>query len=185
MRETPKPYERYRHFKGREYQVLTLAKDSEDGTSMVVYQALYGEYQVYVRTLRSFMSPVDREKYPNADQANRFERISPLAHSDEVKQQEQGNLTEAVMEAEKKVMRNEDSQQPDLDPLVLAYLDAYSVEERLNILAGAHHRITDEMIDVMAACSDFEVEEGPVEQRYQSLRTCLMTKQKFEKARML
>ena len=40
---------RYRHFKGKEYQVLFLARHSETEEWMVVYQALYGERGFWVR----------------------------------------------------------------------------------------------------------------------------------------
>ena len=61
MREQPKPYEIYRHFKGNLYQILAIAKDSEDGSLKVVYQALYGTFEVYVRDLSMFLSPVDKK----------------------------------------------------------------------------------------------------------------------------
>ena len=40
---------RYRHFKGKEYEVLYLARHSETLEPMVVYRALYGERSVWVR----------------------------------------------------------------------------------------------------------------------------------------
>ncbi|MDD3919732.1 MAG: DUF1653 domain-containing protein [Eubacteriales bacterium] len=40
---------RYRHFKGREYELLYLATHSETREALVVYRALYGEYGIWVR----------------------------------------------------------------------------------------------------------------------------------------
>lgn len=48
MSETIKPG-RYRHFKGKEYEVLYIATHSETREKMVVYRALYGERGVWVR----------------------------------------------------------------------------------------------------------------------------------------
>ena len=67
----------YRHFKGNLYQVKMLAKDSEDGTEMVVYQAMYPPFTCYVRKLSEFTSEVDAEKYPDVLQKMRFEQVTP------------------------------------------------------------------------------------------------------------
>lgn len=64
-----------RHFKGNKYEILYIALDSETMEKMVVYRALYGERGVWVRPLAMFLSPVDREKYPDADQKYRFEKV--------------------------------------------------------------------------------------------------------------
>ena len=70
-----KPGDIVRHFKGNPYQILYFAKDSETQRDVVVYRALYGEGGVWVRPMEMFFSPVDREKYPNAEQEYRFERV--------------------------------------------------------------------------------------------------------------
>ena len=75
MRPNPRPQEMYRHFKGNIYQIRCLAKHSETGEMMVVYQAMYDTFQIYVRPLAMFMEEVDVEKYPDARQQYRFELL--------------------------------------------------------------------------------------------------------------
>ena len=68
----------YRHFKGRLYNVLTIASDSENELKkVVVYEAQYGNKQLWVRDYDMFLSPVDKDKYPEIKQDNRFELIKP------------------------------------------------------------------------------------------------------------
>lgn len=60
MREI-KPGKKYRHFKGKEYLVLHIAKHSETLEELVVYQALYGEMGIWVRPLVMFQEQIERE----------------------------------------------------------------------------------------------------------------------------
>ena len=54
---------RYRHFKGKEYEVIGVASHSETLEPMVVYRALYGEGGLWVRPAAMWTERVDREGY--------------------------------------------------------------------------------------------------------------------------
>ena len=54
---------RYRHFKGNEYRVLGTAKHSETQEELVVYQALYGTQELWVRPAEMWHETVEREDY--------------------------------------------------------------------------------------------------------------------------
>lgn len=54
---------RYRHFKGKEYEVLGIASHSETLEPMVVYRALYGEGGLWVRPLSMWNETVERDSY--------------------------------------------------------------------------------------------------------------------------
>ena len=49
----------YKHYKGNEYRVLAIASHSETLEKMVVYQALYGEYGIWVRPISMWNEIVD------------------------------------------------------------------------------------------------------------------------------
>ena len=52
---------RYRHFKGNEYEVLYIGKDSETAEPVVVYRALYGDNSVWVRPAKMWNETVERD----------------------------------------------------------------------------------------------------------------------------
>ena len=52
---------RYRHFKGKEYEVIALARHSETLEEMVVYRALYGERGLWVRPASMWNEMVERD----------------------------------------------------------------------------------------------------------------------------
>ncbi len=168
MRHNPRPQEMYRHFKGKQYQIRCLAKHSETGEMMVVYQQMYEPFETYVRPLAMFMEEVDREKYPDAGQKYRFALLGG--------EEDDAEKSVAVTEQRKE----NESEQLNIDPLVLEFLDAGSYEERLTILDSLHNRITDDMINTMAVSVDLEIKEGEIEDRYAELRNCLLTFEKYE-----
>ena len=59
-KETIRPG-RYRHFKGREYEVLAVARHSEDGSPMVVYRPLYNDSGLWVRPADMWHETVVRD----------------------------------------------------------------------------------------------------------------------------
>ena len=199
MRPNPKPQEIYRHFKGGLYQVLCLAQHSETGETMAVYQAMYAPFRIYARPLDMFMEEVDRGRYPEAEQRYRFELM----------RQEADGITPAVREQAQRggkpdrlenpapgrepvreqapVRGKEDAaaaadaeEQVNIDPLVMDFLDADTYEQRLHILAALRDRVTDDMINTMAVAVDLEIKDGSVEERYEELKNCLLTFEKYE-----
>lgn len=65
----------YKHYKGKPYEVLWVAKHSETLEQMVVYRALYGEGDVWVRPLSMFVESV----MVGGALVRRFARVDPGA----------------------------------------------------------------------------------------------------------
>ena len=74
----------------------------------------------------------------------------------------------------------EESGEKPLDPFLERFLDARTTEEKLTALAEMRGHVTDEMIDTMALACDVEVGPGALSVRYDDLRDCLLTIEKYE-----
>ena len=65
---------KYRHYKGNEYEVVGIAKHSETLEEMVVYRALYGDHEFWVRPLNNFVEEVEGE----GKKIKRFEYVGDV-----------------------------------------------------------------------------------------------------------
>lgn len=63
----------FKHFKGKCYGIISIAKDCETLNDLVVYKALYGNNQIWVRNYDDFFGEVDHKKYPDVKCKYRFE----------------------------------------------------------------------------------------------------------------
>lgn len=173
MTYIPRPHDFYKHFKGNLYQIVTLAEHTETRETLVIYQALYGDFKIYARPLDMFTSKVDKVKYPQATQEYRFELQEQTSEGEVA-------AKETITSKDTDTSKETPSEEINIEPMVIEFLDTSSYAERLNILAGLHHRITDEMITTMAIACDVEVPAGDLEERYEGLKTCLLTLEKYE-----
>lgn len=65
---------RYRHYKGKDYEVIDIATHSETGERLVIYRTLYGNYDLWVRPLEMFCEQVEVYGHP----VPRFAYLGPL-----------------------------------------------------------------------------------------------------------
>lgn len=211
MERTPRPNEIYQHFKGNLYRVVTLAKHADTGQMLVIYQALYGSFEVFARPLADFTGKVDREKYPDAAAEYRFTLLPQIvgqvseADRPEMRQEpdtaqpqssgaenpEAGNrrqtepdstpVQEQTAPTKGTDMQPQDEQEePALDPMLLAFLDADTYEEKLAIFTDMSGRITDDMLTTMAVSMDIDLKEGELMDRYEELKNCIIMREKYE-----
>lgn len=196
-RKNPAPGERYRHFKGNKYQIVAIARHSETGEKLVVYQALYGDFEIYARPLEMFLQPVDRIKYPNVRQRWRFELEEAGLDAKEDDKEEtaveaEENACRVVNRVEPEEQETEEVELEEPEPVkeertsmddLMDFLDARTCRERLNILMGMSKRLDEIVINNMAAAMEVSLEEGSLEEKYQSLIQCVTTRERFERER--
>jgi len=191
MNQIPQAGEIYQHFKGKLYRIVALATHTETGEQLVIYQALYGEFQVFARPLSMFLEKVDAKKYPDAAGKDRFMRIPmaeaaavpqpvPAPSENPVEPRPAAMLSESTVEPRPAAASSESSVEPQPDPGLLAFLDADSYEEKLEVFASLEGKVDLHMLNAIAASLDLELSEGSLEEQYDTLKSCLMTLERYE-----
>ena len=191
MNQIPQAGEIYQHFKGKLYRIVTLATHTETGEQLVIYQALYGEFQVFARPLSMFLEKVDAKKYPDAAGKDRFMRIPmaeaapvpqpvPAPSENPVEPRPAAMPSENPVEPRPAAASSESPVEPQPDPGLLAFLDADSYEEKLEVFASLEGKVDLHMLNAIAASLDLELSEGSLEEQYDTLKSCLMTLERYE-----
>lgn len=203
MRTLPVPGEFYRHFKNRLYQIVAIAYHSETSEPMVVYQALYGDYRIWVRPLAMFMEEVDYVKYPEAEQKFRFEKVvmngSISAGNADIAERpgdvQKAEMTESACRAD---VENSGSrsrnQNPDgygevrpMSPYLLEFFDAMD-EKRydymLEALAKLAEDATQKEIDDICLVLDMQTVGVSVEEQITEIRRHIRMLKKFDGERL-
>ena len=186
----------YRHFKGGLYQVMAIATHSETKEKMVVYQALYGDYGIYVRPYDMFASEVDHEKYPQVKQVYRFTQEHPEEMEEESDKVEVPDPTleldesmepeqPAVEEEPKKMSEDQPAQEKQdvsggINPILLEFLDADTLEEKMHIMTFYRNQMDEALLNSIAISLDLVVDKKGLQETYDEIMNCLSMMKHFE-----
>ncbi len=167
MRDTPRPGQIYRHFKGNIYRIITIATHTETGERFVIYKREDQEDQSYARPLDMFMSEVDRKKYPQVREKYRFTLCS------------EDVLSDLGID----VGNHPASSEGELDPLLEAFLDASSISDKLDRFYEMRKVADDAMLSYVAASLDMEI-AGDTQEKYDEILRALKAREKYESSRL-
>ena len=193
-----RPGEFYRHFKNKLYQIVAVARHSETGESMVVYQALYGDYGVYVRPYDMFTSEVDHEKYPEVTQQWRFERVEPEQNAAGMAagcgQAAMGNGQAAAGNGQvaagtgQVAGSRQDSRRyyadRTPDPAFLQFLDTEDFDLRMECLKALEERVTQQELDSIYLVLDMKPEQGSLQEQLYAVRRFLTMQKRYDGSRL-
>lgn len=163
--------ELYRHFKGELYQIVTIASHWETGETMVVYQALFGDFQVYVKPFYQFVSLVDESRYPKSPQRYEFEKVER-----ERKLSGEGEVGSGVTIVEER------EEKPAL--ALLEFLDAESLEEKISYLKKWRETVSQSDLDSIYVALDMKPQAGTVQEQLEGVIQYLSIQRHFDGRRL-
>lgn len=181
--------DKYRHFRGNLYQILTIGKHADTLEEYVVYQALYGEFQVFIRSLQDFFCVLDKGKYPDAQQKHRFEKVEIKKLSSEEAPKERKEEVEPVAESDNK-------DDPDTERMIeqsdnkegmrkfMEFLDAETYKEKLEIFTKMQDKLDERILTNIAVSLDLVVDEKNPDESCQIIIRNLEQRCRFESFRL-
>lgn len=170
-RQEPQSGQRYWQ-NGGLCQIVTLAADFKTKEKLVIYQALYGSYEIYACPLAQFLDGIDAsDTFAAADTARRRLKEEPPK-------------PEPAVSADQETEIIADNPSETVPPMLMEFLDADSEAARYKILSQMADCVDDHMIDTMAVVLDIVIDEGPLERRYQELKNCIRTRMRYETNRL-
>jgi hypothetical protein len=168
---------------------------------MVVYQALYGDFQTYVRPYAMFVSEVDHEKYPDVKQKYRFEQVIPEAvgcgvaetawNQAETKPESNlpiaGNPGQAVQPESKttagvqqpSVTIVEEGEEPAPNADLIEFLDNEDYGTRLACLRRLEETATQADLDSICLVLDMQPQRGDRAMQIASIRQYLSVQNRY------
>lgn len=180
----PKSGEIYRHFKNKMYQIIGIVTHSETREKMVCYQALYGNYGMYVRPYDMFISEVDHAKYPDVTQKYRFEFVGNAGEGVTAASPVATERAAAPVTSERTaapVHSTVSEEKFDVPTILNKFLDTDDLEEKYQLVKMiSEDDITEFLVDSMAVSLDIIIPEGKLIDRFDELKSALKMKAKFE-----
>lgn len=121
----------------------------------------------------------------DCDGAEKFPDTAGYRKCEEVQTQENiAQGTAQITEDSRAVENQADESKAQINPKVLEFLDTEDFDERYNILVSLRDELDDQMVNILAVALDVVIPEGRIEERYDALKNCLRTRQRYESTRL-
>lgn len=121
----------------------------------------------------------------DCDGAEKFPDTAGYRKCEEVQTQENiAQGTAQITEDSRTVENQAGESKAQINPKVLEFLDTEDFDERYNILVSLRDELDDQMVNILAVALDVVIPEGRLEERYDALKNCLRTRQRYESTRL-
>lgn len=174
-------------------QFIAIAIYKRMEGEIAVYQALSGDYKVYAIPLADFIremvpyTPLKEKTGSARDSLMAEEADSSVkmpAWGETVSAGETVKAAETVKTAETAYADSNRAEESEtVNPVLLAFLEADTYEEKLNVLTGSRKYLNDRILNHMAISVDCVIPDGDIEEKISSLVYCLKTHARFENKR--